>query len=90
VLTINGAYESTRRVHPIPERLVNEFVNDRGELITVVEGIEDIMDQAFSSRKLLSEMGVEWGVSTEPFSMEGYTEFRLPKDMDTCDTCGEG
>lgn len=88
VLAVNGAYESSRRVHPIPERFVNEFVNDRGEVVTIVEGIEDIMDQAFSSRKLLSEIGVEWSVDTEPFSMEGYTEFRLPKEMDTCIASG--
>lgn len=90
VLAINGAYESSRRVHPIPVQYVTEGENDARQFATVVENIEGYMDQAFGSRKLLSEIGVPWGVRTEPFSMEGYTRFELPAEMDIDLTTSEG
>jgi len=90
VLAVNGAYESSRRVHPIPLQYVTEGEDETGEFVTVVEDIENYMDQAFSSRKLLSEIGVPWAVKTEPFSMEGYTRFELPKEMDIELTSSEG
>jgi predicted dehydrogenase len=82
VLAINGAYESSRKIHPVPLEFITEGENEAGDFATVIEGIEGIMDEAFSSRKLLSEIGVPWSVKTEPFSMEGYTEFKLPREMD--------
>lgn len=90
VLAVNGAYESSRRVHPIPLQYVTESENKAGDLVTVVEGIESYMDEAFSSRKLLSEIGVPWSVKTEPFSMDGYTRFEIPAEMDTDLKTSEG
>ena len=90
MLAVNGAYESSRRVHPIPLQYVTESENKAGDLVTVVEGIESYMDEAFSSRKLLSEIGVPWSVKTEPFSMDGYTRFEIPAEMDTDLKTSEG
>lgn len=75
VLSINGAYESSQGVHPIPPNYVREFAMPNGDLRTEVVGIRQHMDTAFTKRKLLSEIGVEWAVPTKPFSLTGYTRF---------------
>ena len=44
-----------------------------------VKNIELIMKLAVKSKKLFSEMGVEWATGTEPFRAAGYREFNLFK-----------
>lgn len=76
VLTLNGAYESARRIKDIP----NEFIIRRAEedsIATVIIGIDDIIDKAFEAKQLFSDLGVEWAYKTEYFPLENYRRFNL-------------
>ncbi|GAB6099540.1 Gfo/Idh/MocA family oxidoreductase [Halanaerocella petrolearia] len=75
VVAINGAYDSAKRIRSIPESYVEEFETEKGEFKTVLEDIDDIMDQAFQERKLLSDLDVEWTTRTNWFNVEDYNRF---------------
>jgi len=75
VVAINGAYDSAKKIQPIPETLINEFETETGEFKTVVKNIEDIMDEAFKERKLLSDIGIKWARKTDTINVENYKEF---------------
>ncbi|SIR31731.1 Gfo/Idh/MocA family protein [Halanaerobium kushneri] len=75
-VAINGAYESAKKIKAVPQELVEEFTNDEGEYQTVLPGIDDLIDQAFAERKLISDLGkVDWAVKTEWINVENYTDF---------------
>lgn len=60
-LTINGAYLSAQTI----PRVTWDELGD----------IRSIMDQAADERKLLSEMGVSWGRTTEVVELEDFNKF---------------
>ena len=53
VVAINGAYLSSEKIRPIPEEYVSEHPT---ESRFVVKDIDNLLDQAFAQRKLLSEL----------------------------------
>jgi len=75
VVAINGAYDSAQKIKAIPQDLIKEFNNDEGEYQTVLPGIDDLIDQAFAERKLLSDLDIDWAVKTEWINVENYPGF---------------
>jgi predicted dehydrogenase len=75
VVAINGAYDSAKKITEIPQEKVKEFTNDQGEYQTILPGIEKLIDQAFSERKLFSELDLDWAVKTEWVNVENYSAF---------------
>lgn len=75
VVAIDGAYESAERVQEIPEQYVREFENDDGEYVTIVDGVDDVIAEAFEERTLYSETGVDWATTTEPVDVADYQRF---------------
>jgi len=75
VVAINGAYESAERIRRIPEEYVREFENEDGEYVTVVDGVDDVIAEAFEERKLYSETGAAWTTPTEPVDVRDYERF---------------
>lgn len=74
VVAINGAYDSVRYINPIPEEYVTTTLTGEQEC-AVVQDIDRFLDQACTERKLLSDLGVPWAVSTPRIDVENYTEF---------------
>ncbi|MFB6296785.1 MAG: Gfo/Idh/MocA family protein [Halobacteriales archaeon] len=75
VVAINGAYESAGRIREIPGEYVREFEDEDGEYVTVVDGVDDVIAEAFEDRKLYSETGAEWTTATEPVDVRDYERF---------------
>ena len=75
VVAINGAYDSAQKIKAIPQDQVEEFTNDEGEYQTVMPGIDQLIDQAFSERKLLSDLDINWAEKTEWVNVENYPGF---------------
>lgn len=74
VLAMNSAHESSGRIHAIAEDHVERHGSEDREILAI-RGVEEIVDGAFASRRLFSEMEVPWSVKTEPFDCAGYTAF---------------
>jgi len=78
VLTVNGAFESSRGTHKIPDSMLNISEDPETKSIrTEIPDINDIVDRAFAERRLYSDMGIEWAVKTDFFPLEGYTRFEM-------------
>lgn len=78
VLAINLAFESSGRVHLIPEAHVEVQAQDDGSTLRVVPGMTELLYAAYDSGRMLSEMDVPWAASTATVSSEGYARF--PRD----------
>jgi predicted dehydrogenase len=87
VLTANLAFESAGKTRKISE-VYTEKWDGQGRRIDnlkhvddflCVKNIESIMELAVKSKKLFSEIGVEWATGTKPFRAAGYREFKLFK-----------
>jgi predicted dehydrogenase len=87
VLTANLAFESAGKTRKIND-VYTEKWDGQGRRVDnlkhvddflCVKNIELIMNLAVKSKKLFSEMGVEWATGTEPFRAAGYREFNLFK-----------
>jgi predicted dehydrogenase len=87
VLTANLAFESAGKTRKIDD-VYTEKRDGQGRSVDTlkhvddflcVKNIESIMTLAVKSKKLFSEMGVEWAKGTEPFRAAGYREFNLFK-----------
>lgn len=74
-VAVNGMWLSAKKVREIPTQYVKEFLDEKGDLRTEVADIVKYLDQAFAERKLLSDIGVEWAVATEPYNVEDLKEF---------------
>jgi len=78
VLALNGAFESAVAPVPIPASHVKRSMDkEAGSIATEIAGIEELSARAAAERKLYSDLGVPWAKKTRPFSLEGYTEFKL-------------
>lgn len=73
VLTVNGAHESSP-IHQLEPTLLQRF-EEAGSIKTVVEGIDDVIQQAFTQEKLFSELGVPWARPGNVVSLVNYTHF---------------
>lgn len=75
VVAINGAYDSAKKIKTISENNIREFTNDNDEYQTILNGIDKLIDKAFSKRKLYSDLNVDWAVKTEWINVEDYSSF---------------
>jgi len=67
----NGCFMSTGKIWPVPaERVRRHKAPDKDDIATEVEGLGELMAEAASSRRLLSEMGVEWAHSTPTIDLD--------------------
>jgi predicted dehydrogenase len=76
VLASNGAFESAKQIHRIPEKHITTTPVDQTETVTI-HNIKEIIEHASTDKKLFSEDGLEWAVASESFSMQDYREFRM-------------
>jgi len=81
-LVVNGAFESSGRVHPIPDRFVGHSRDPAGAASSgsvgphpVIEGINEVIARCAAEGALYSDLGCEWAVPTEPFDLSSYAEF---------------
>ena len=86
-MTANLAFESAGKTRNIDD-VYTEKRDGQGRIVDTLMHVEDflyvknielIMRLAVQSKKLFSEMGVEWAKGTEPFRAAGYREFKLFK-----------
>jgi predicted dehydrogenase len=73
-LAINGAFESSGRVHLVPSRWVGR-TGSGGDARLVIEGIDEAIARCGREGRLFSDIGVPWAVRTEPFDLAGYGNF---------------
>ncbi|GCE08821.1 Gfo/Idh/MocA family protein [Dictyobacter aurantiacus] len=74
VLAFDGAYESSP-IHQLEPALLSRF-EESGSIKTVIEGIDDIIKQAFTQEKLFSELEtVPWARPGKVIPLSSYTHF---------------
>lgn len=74
LLLSNGAYESSGRIHTIPQEYLRELSHD-DLTATIIDNIGETILHASEEGKLLSEWGVPWAVPSRPFDMLNYQTF---------------
>jgi predicted dehydrogenase len=82
-LSVNAAFESVGSIHTIPESAL-DCVTVRGtETQVAIEGMEEILKQAYKGNALFSELGVSWARKSKVFETAGYTRFPVRFKADT-------
>lgn len=76
-LALNGAHESSRRIHRIPADRCRQVDEGRTGPRTVVDGLDELLASAAKQRCLLSDLpdAPPWTVATDAFPLEGYERF---------------
>jgi predicted dehydrogenase len=74
VLLSNGAYESAGTIAPVPPEFVEETDGPDGKAWHV-RHLDDVMLEAATTGRLLSECDLPWARKTEPFRLTGYHRF---------------
>jgi len=82
VLALNGAHESSGRIH----RISSEYTHTEGEggqRRTIIDGFDATVNEAADRGCLFSDLpdAPPWAVRTEPFDLTGYARF--PQRFDT-------
>ena len=77
VLALDGAHESSRRVHRIPASCSHRVDEGTDQARTVVDGLDALLVRAAQERKLLGDLAEApaWTVRTQPFDLRGYSHF---------------
>ena len=77
VLGIDGAHESSKRVHRIPGSHARRVAEGTDKARTIVNGLDEMLRQGAADRKLLSDLApaAPWTVPTNTFDMSNYTSF---------------
>ena len=77
VLALDGAHESSGRVHRISDGFKRRLDEGTDKAHTVVEGLDEMLVQAARERLLFSELpdAPGWAVSTQAYDLTGYTSF---------------
>ena len=77
VLALNGAHESTRRIHRVEGPAVRIVDSGTPKARAVVEGLDELILQASREGVLLSELRSPpaWARRTEEFELDGYCRF---------------
>jgi hypothetical protein len=77
VLALDGAHESSGRVHRISDGFKRRLDEGTDKARTVVEGLDKMLVQAARGRLLFSELpdAPGWAVSTQAYDLTGYTSF---------------
>ena len=73
-LAVNAAFESSKFTHAISAGHVKRCEKD-GQVKTTVNGLDDLMREAWQQGKLLSELGAPWVVRTKSFDTHNYAHF---------------
>jgi predicted dehydrogenase len=87
-LAVNGAFESAVRTRRIDDAYLTR-TPDRDSVATVIDGIDELVDQAAERGATFSDLGAPWAVPTEPFDLTDYREFpqqfgaELPDELPT-------
>jgi hypothetical protein len=80
-LSVNCAYESSRGVERIDEIYIDkQKYNDT--IKRVISDIDEAIREAHNSGSLLSQTGLDWTVSKEPFDCAGYDRFPVWREME--------
>lgn len=74
-LSVNAAFESVGSIHTIPDLALDCVTVRDTETQVAIEGMNDILKQAYESNALFSEIGVSWARKSEVFKTAGYTHF---------------
>ena len=74
MLVSNGAFESSRRIHPIPLTNIHKEVQGSAT-VNIIEHMSELMKAASEQNRLFSELGTQWAVESRPFQLEGYKQF---------------
>jgi len=87
VLAINGAFESSRRIHRIDERFSRRIDEGTDDARTVVVGLDELIASAAHQKKLFSDLDErpDWAAATEPFDLAGYRKFPVQFSLPPAD-----
>lgn len=77
VLALDGAHESSRRVHRIADRHVRVLDEGTPQARVAVEGLEETLARCFAARQLPSDLpdAPPWAVAGDWFDTRGYARF---------------
>ncbi len=77
VLALDGAHESSGRIHRIDEKHWHVEGAGTDERRVVVPGLDELLKTADERGQLLSDLpdAPPWAVATEPFDLTGYASF---------------
>ncbi len=74
ILHNNGCFSSAGTIRPVPAEKVQRYTSQRegeeGEVLTEVQGLLAIMEEAARERRLFSEMDVEWAAETPTVQLD--------------------
>jgi predicted dehydrogenase len=73
-VVVNSAFDSAGSIITIPDQFLRRTNADPAPH-TVIEGVGEIMQQAFEANALFSELDVPWARKSTVFDAENYTEF---------------
>jgi predicted dehydrogenase len=73
-LSVNGAFESSGKVHPIDKNYISRLEQE-GDVKTVISDIDNVLKTAQTEGKLFSEVGAQWAQKTKKFNLKGYKKF---------------
>jgi predicted dehydrogenase len=80
-LCVNGAHESCPVIQNFPSSEITAVTDkemppsDTMAVFDRVPILNTLLQQAFTQRKLLSEIGIAWAVAGEPFNLKNYDHF---------------
>ena len=77
VLTSNGAFESSGKIHAIPPQHIKRY-DEEGSVATEIIDMNKIEDIA-KEHKLFSEAGIDWAIKGKRFDLSDYKEFGMFK-----------
>lgn len=69
----NGAHDSSP-VHPIDPKWISR-VPEQDSIKTVIEGLDEVIERAFTEEKLFSELNVPWAHEGRVVPLAGYSWF---------------
>ena len=77
VLALDGAHESSRRIHRIAAEHARRIDAGTDQARTVVAGLDELLVRCAEAGCLPSDLGdaPPWAVATEPFDLAGYSRF---------------
>lgn len=74
-LAVNGAFESSGKVHAIGKEHLNRIKQEDSDVKTVIEDIDNVLKTAHEQGKLFSEVGAKWAKKGKKFDLRGYKKF---------------
>jgi predicted dehydrogenase len=77
VLALDGAHESSQRIHRIDAPHARRAAEGTGEARTIVDGLDEVLDRAAGRGCLFSDLpsAPPWAVATLPYDLSGYQGF---------------